>query len=48
MTVVSVIPAITTKDDKRRQQRRLWLTWVLMGFVFATILAGSAVSFLWG
>ena len=48
VTVVSVIPAITTKDDKRRQQRRLWLTWVLTGFVFATILAGSAISFLWG
>ena len=48
VTVVSVIPAITTKDDKRRQQRRLRLTWVLIGFVFATILAGSAISFLWG
>ena len=48
VTVVSVIPAITTKDDKRRQQRRLWLIWVLTGFVCSTILAGSAISFLWG
>lgn len=47
-TVMSAIPAITTKDDRKRQQRRLWLTSVLIGFVFATILAGSAVSFLWG
>ena len=47
-TVISEIPAIPIKDDKRREHRRLWLTWVLTGFVFAAILAGSAISFLWG
>jgi hypothetical protein len=39
---------ITGQDEERRQQRRLWLTWALTGFVFATILAGSAISFLRG
>jgi succinoglycan biosynthesis transport protein ExoP len=46
--MLSETPVITTQAEKRRQQRRLWLTWVLAGFVFATILAGSAVSLLWG
>jgi uncharacterized protein involved in exopolysaccharide biosynthesis len=46
--VISEIPVITTRAEKRRQQRRLWLKWVLTGFVFATILTGSAISFLWG
>jgi hypothetical protein len=45
--MLSETPVITTQAEKRRQQRRLWLTWVLAGFVFATILAGSAVL-LWG
>jgi len=44
----AVISEITTQEEKGRRQRRLWLTWVLTGFVLATILAGSTISFLWG
>jgi polysaccharide biosynthesis transport protein len=46
VSAITKIPAITTHEEKRRQQRKLWLTWALTGFVFATILAGSAISFL--
>jgi polysaccharide biosynthesis transport protein len=46
VTVISEIPVISSQDEERRQQRRFWLTWALTGFVFATILAGSAISFL--
>jgi succinoglycan biosynthesis transport protein ExoP len=46
--VLSEIPVITTQAEKRRHQRSLRLTWALTGFVFATILAGSTISFLWG
>jgi uncharacterized protein involved in exopolysaccharide biosynthesis len=48
VTVISEIPVISSHEEERRQQRRLWLTWALTGFVFATILAGSAISFLRG
>jgi succinoglycan biosynthesis transport protein ExoP len=48
VTVISDIPVISSRDEERRQQRRLWLTWALAGFVFASILAGSAISFLRG
>jgi polysaccharide biosynthesis transport protein len=46
--VLSEIPVITTQAEKRRHQRSLRLTWALTGFVFATILAGSTISILWG
>ena len=48
VTVISDIPVISSQDEERRQQRRLWLTWALAGFVIASILAGSAISFLRG
>jgi succinoglycan biosynthesis transport protein ExoP len=48
VTVISEIPAITSLEEERRQQKALWLTWALTGFVFATILAGSAISFFRG
>jgi protein tyrosine kinase modulator len=48
VSAITQIPTVTTHEEKRRQQRKLWLTWVLTGFVFATILAGSAISFLRG
>jgi succinoglycan biosynthesis transport protein ExoP len=48
VTVISDIPVITSQQEERRQQRRRWLTWALTGFVFASILAGSAISLLRG
>jgi polysaccharide biosynthesis transport protein len=48
VTVISDIPVISSQDEESRQQRRLWLTWALVGFVFASILVGSAISFLRG
>jgi succinoglycan biosynthesis transport protein ExoP len=48
VTVISDIPVISSQDEERRQRRRLWLTWALAGLVFASILAGSAISFLRG
>jgi succinoglycan biosynthesis transport protein ExoP len=48
VTVISDIPVISSRDEERRQRRRLWLTWALAGLVFASILAGSAFSFLRG
>jgi uncharacterized protein involved in exopolysaccharide biosynthesis len=48
VTVISDIPVISSQDEERRQERRLWLTWALAGLVIASILAGSAISFLRG
>ena len=47
-TILSAIPAITNSSDEQRQRRQLWLGWATAGFVFATILAGSAFSYLRG
>ena len=43
---IARIPALTTRDEHKRQRRKLRWTWALTGFVFATILAGSAISLL--
>ena len=48
VTVLSEIPAITGPDEARKQERKLWVGWAAAGFVFATILAGSAVSYFRG
>jgi|HubBroStandDraft_6_1064221.scaffolds.fasta_scaffold20187_3 succinoglycan biosynthesis transport protein ExoP len=48
VTVISEIPAITSPDDERKQARKLWVGWVAAAMVFATILAGSAISYLRG
>ena len=45
VTVLSEIPAITTPAEARKQERKLWVGWAAAGFVFATILAGSAISY---
>src|SRR4051794_21949113 len=46
--VIGEIPAIVNVSDAQIVNRRLWLGWVMAGFVFATILLGSAFSYLRG
>jgi hypothetical protein len=48
MTVISEIPAITSQEDERRQEKKLWISWATTGVVFATIVVGSAISYLRG
>jgi len=48
VAVIAEIPAITGPEEDRKQKRNLWLSWVTAGFVFATVLAGSAISFFRG
>jgi succinoglycan biosynthesis transport protein ExoP len=48
VAVISEIPAITSPEEERKQERKLWLSWVAAGLVFATILAGSAISYFRG
>ncbi|HXM23703.1 MAG TPA: hypothetical protein VN948_20770 [Terriglobales bacterium] len=45
VTVISEIPAITSPEEERRQEKKLWIGWAATGLVFATILAGSAISY---
>jgi len=46
--VIGEIPAIINESDARRANRRIWLGWVTAALVFATILVGSAFSYLRG
>jgi len=46
--VIAEIPAIVNASDAQQERRRIWLGWVSAVFVFATILAGSAFSYLHG
>ncbi len=48
VAVISEIPAITSPEDEKKQERKLWMGWATAGLVFATILAGSAISFFRG
>jgi polysaccharide chain length determinant protein (PEP-CTERM system associated) len=48
VTVISEIPAITSPEEERKQERKLWVGWAAAGLVFATILAGSAISYFRG
>jgi succinoglycan biosynthesis transport protein ExoP len=48
VTVISEIPAITSPEEEKKQERKLWMGWVAAAMVFATILAGSAISYLRG
>src|SRR5580704_17489180 len=48
VNVISEIPPITSPEEEKQQERKVWLGWVAAGFVFATILAGSAISYLRG
>ena len=47
-TILAEIPAIVNVSDERRMRKQLWLGWVTGAFVFATILVGSAFSYLRG
>jgi succinoglycan biosynthesis transport protein ExoP len=48
VAVISEIPAIARPEDERMARRRLWLGWAVAAFVSATILVGSALSYLRG
>jgi succinoglycan biosynthesis transport protein ExoP len=48
VAVISEIPAIERPEDERRERRRLWLGWAVAALVSATILVGSALSYLRG
>ena len=48
VAIISEIPAMTSPEEDSRKERKLWLSWVVTGFVLATILAGSAISYLKG
>ena len=48
VNVISEIPAITSPEEERKQARKLWVSWVTAGVVFATVLVGSAISFFRG
>jgi polysaccharide biosynthesis transport protein len=46
VAVIGEVPEIVTLSDMRRDKMRLALGWTVAAFVFITILAGSAFSFL--
>jgi succinoglycan biosynthesis transport protein ExoP len=48
VAVISEIPAIARPEDELRARRRLWLGWAVAALVSATILVGSALSYLRG
>jgi polysaccharide chain length determinant protein (PEP-CTERM system associated) len=48
MAVISEIPEILNPSDERSNKKRMWLGWAMAALVFATILAGSAFSYLHG
>jgi polysaccharide chain length determinant protein (PEP-CTERM system associated) len=48
VAVISEIPAMTTPEEDRKQEKKLWVSWAAAGLVFATILIGSALSFFRG
>lgn len=48
IAVISEIPPIVVAADEQRQRRRLWLGWATAVLVSATILLGSAISYLRG
>jgi len=48
VAVISEIPALTVVADEQNERRRLWLGWATAALVSATILLGSAFSYLRG
>ena len=46
--VISEIPVVVTAADEQVSKRKTWLGWAVAGFVVASILAGSALSYLHG
>jgi polysaccharide chain length determinant protein (PEP-CTERM system associated) len=47
-TILAEIPAIMNSSDERSHKRQVWLGWATAGVVLATILGGSALSYLRG
>lgn len=48
VAILSEIPEIVTPSDERSRKRRVVFGWAMAALVFATILAGSAVTYLLG
>ena len=48
VSVLSEIPVINAPANERAEQKKIWLGWATAVVVFATILAGSAISYLVG
>jgi uncharacterized protein involved in exopolysaccharide biosynthesis len=48
VTVISEIPTITTPEEDRKQEKKIWISWAATGLVVATILVGSAISYFRG
>jgi hypothetical protein len=48
MAVLSDIPEIVSPSDERHNKKRQILGWTMAALVLATILAGSAISYLRG
>jgi hypothetical protein len=46
--VIGEIPAIVNLSDAQNINRKIWFGWATATFVFATILVGSAFSYLRG
>jgi hypothetical protein len=46
MAVISEIPEIVSPSDERRVKKKMMLGWATAAVVVATILAGSAISYL--
>jgi uncharacterized protein involved in exopolysaccharide biosynthesis len=46
--VISEIPVIVNPSDELKEKRAMWLGWATAAVVFATILVGSAFSYLRG
>ncbi len=44
MKVISEIPEVVGPSDERLRVKRMWLGWAMTAVVFATILAGAALS----
>jgi polysaccharide chain length determinant protein (PEP-CTERM system associated) len=48
VSVLSEIPIINAPANERAEQKKVWLGWATAAVVFATILAGSTISYLVG
>jgi hypothetical protein len=46
VAIISEIPEIVTPSDEQANKRRMALGWAMGALVFATILAGSAFTYL--
>lgn len=48
VSVISEIPVIVNPSDEQHAKRKVWMAWATAAVVFATILMGSAFSYLHG